>query len=493
MQVEEGTISGVATPDSALFVFKGVPFAAPPVGELRWRAPQPAKHWTGVRRADTFGYSAIQADTGAFGPWTKEFIFGNKTSEDCLYLNIWTAAKRANAKLPVLVYIHGGGFSGGSGEVAVYDGTKLAIKGLVVVTINYRLGALGFFAHPELTKESGHNSSGNYGLLDQVAALRWIQKNIAAFGGNPNNVTIAGQSAGAASVHYLTASPLAKGLFHRAIAQSGSGVGRGFTRPREVAEQEGIRYAQEKKVTSLSALRALPAKSFIGYFSDPFRFGPAIDGWFLTDDVTKIFAEHKQNDVPTLTGLTADEGSAFPNKMSAEAFRKQAQQRYGEHAEAFLSLYPANSDAEVATSQRVAERDQGVYSMALWAEQRANTAKTKSYLYYFAHAIPWPQHPEFGAFHTSEVPYVFHNLHLLDRPWTSTDQRLADIVSSYWVNFATKGDPNGKGLPVWQAFTPQTPLFLRMDANTVPMPLPAKAKREVFKEMLIGRDGKSAL
>jgi para-nitrobenzyl esterase len=486
-----GILEGMEDASTGIRAFKGIPFAAPPVGELRWRPPQPVNNWEGVRKADRFGPSAMQANTGAFGPWTKEFIFGNEVSEDCLYLNVWTAAKTADAKRPVLVYIHGGAFTGGSGEVAVYNGEELAKKGLVVVTINYRLGVLGFFAHPELTKESDHSASGNYGLLDQVAALQWLQKNIAAFGGDPDNVTIAGQSAGAASVHFLTASPLAKGLFHRAIAQSGSGVGRGPTRTREVAEQEGLRFAKEKGADTLEKLRALSAKDVMTSApgGSPFRFGPVVDGWFLPEDVTAIFAKRKQNDVPTLTGLNADEGSFSPTygKIKADAFQKQAQQRYRDRAETFLKLYPAASDEETGQAQKASERDQGLVSMALWAENRAKTASTKAYLYYFSRVIPWPQHPEFGAFHTSEVPYVFHNLKLLDRPWESADRKLADMVSSYWVNFATRGDPNGSGLPRWPAFDAKNIRYMQLDAQPAPISLPEKPKRELFTEVLTGQ------
>jgi para-nitrobenzyl esterase len=491
VRTESGLLSGVAGSNPSVRVFKGIPFAAPPVGELRWRPPQPVSSWEGVRKADHFGPSAMQANTGPFGPWTKEFIFGNEVSEDCLYLNVWTAAKTATAKQPVLVYIHGGAFTGGSGEVAVYNGEELARKGLVVVTLNYRLGIFGFFVHPELTRESDHNASGNYGLLDQVAALQWVKKNIAAFGGDPDRVTIAGQSAGAMSVHFLTASPLAKGLFQRAIAESGSGVGRGSMRTREAAEQEGLMFAHEKGADSLASLRALSAAELMAPppSGNPVRLGPVVDGWFLPADVNAIFARGQQNDVPTLTGLNADEGSASPNygKLKADAFQTQARQRYRrERAEEFLKLYPAASDTEAAASEKASERDQGVISMALWAQNRAKTAHTNAYLYYFARAIPWPQHPEFGAFHTGEVPYVFENLKQLDRPWEPADRKLADVVSSYWVNFASQGDPNGRGLPRWPAFDAKNARFMRLDAPCAPMPLPDKPRQELFTEFLTG-------
>jgi para-nitrobenzyl esterase len=418
--------------------YMGIPYAAPPVGRLRWRPPQPVRAWSKVRRANEPGPSAVQADTGEFGPWTKEFIFNGHTSEDCLYLNLWTAAKQADERLPVLVYIHGGAFSSGSGDVWLYNGASLAKKGLVVVTINYRLGALGFMAHPKLTAESPQRSSGNYGFLDQLAALKWVQKNITAFGGDPKRVTIAGQSAGAASVHFLVASPLAKGLFHRAIAQSGSSVGRSFTRPLSVAEQEGAAFGKEKNAPTIAALRALPASAFV---TPGLRFLPVVDNWFLPEGEPAFCS-----DVPTLTGLNADESSYLPN------YNKQT---------------PREKDAL---------RHQGIQSMAQWAELRAGATRSKTFLYYFARAIPWPEHPEFGAFHTGEVPYVFSNLHFLARPWKTTDFALAETISSYWANFAATGDPNGEGLPRWPVFTDKTPLLQRLDTAITSIPLPDKPR-----------------
>ncbi len=485
VRVESGLLSGVSGSDPSVRVYKGVPFARPPIGELRWRPPQPTAHWDGVRKADRFGPSAMQPDTGAFGPWTREFIFGNEVSEDCLYLNIWTAAQDAKAKRPVLVYIHGGGFSGGSGEVAVYDGEELAKKGLIVVTINYRLGALGFLTHPELTRESDHYASGNYGLLDQVAALQWIRKNIAAFGGDPGRVAIAGQSAGAVSVHLLTASPLARGLFQRAIAESGFGPARYFTGTRDSAEQNGVKFARQKGARTLKELRALPAAELISA-GPGIRFGPVVDGYFLPDDAQTMFEKGRRNDVPTLIGINADEGSSNSayGKVKVDAFRSRARQRYGNRAEEFLKLYPVESDAAAGSAEKAADRDRGVVSLAAWAEEREKTAKSKTYLYFFARAIPWPQHPEFGAFHTGEVPYIFRNLKKLERPWEPADRKLADIVSSYWVNFAATGDPNREGLPIWPAFDSKEPRLMRLDAASAAMGLPELAKRDLFTKTL---------
>ena len=487
VHTESGPVEGVSGADPAVRVYYGLPYAAPPVGALRWRAPRPPEPWTDVLTADTIGPACIQDVVGSRPPWTEEFMVQEAVSEDCLYLNVWTAAASAEERRPVLVYIHGGAFREGSGAIAVYDGEALARKGLVVVTINYRLGVLGFLAHPELSAESAHGASGNYGLMDQAAALRWVQANIAAFGGDPDRVTIAGQSAGAASVHYLTASPQAEGLFHRAVAQSGSGVSR-WTRPLVEAEQDGAAFGREKDAPTIDDLRTLTVDVLTAPTEGGggLRFRPVVDGWFLPLDPIEAHAAGRAHDVPTLTGLNADEGSASPTygKRPAAAFREQAAERFGDRAEVFLALYPAGTDEEAGHAQIASARDQGVVSMALWAANRARTAETNAYLYYFDRAIPWPEYPDFGAFHTSEVPYVFQTLDALDRPWTPTDRQISDRMSDYWVNFAATGDPNGDGLPRWPAYDPDDPRFLRFGAEIAPMQLPDPDKRAFFEAVL---------
>src|SRR5262245_661218 len=468
--IDAGSITGLSseTPDNR--VCKGIPYSAPPVGDLRWRPPQPPAKWDGVRKADKFSDSCVQNLARSRNPWTAEFMVQNQVSEDCLCLNVWTAAKAAGERRPVFVWIHGGAFSEGSGEVAVYVGSELARKGLVVVTINYRLGVFGFLTHPELTKESERNTSGNYGLLDVVAALQWVQKNIAAFGGDPQRVTIAGQSAGAMAVHALTASPLAKGLFHRAIAESGSAVGR-RTRALAEAEQDGLKFAAAKGGQSLRELRAMSADELTR--SGGIRFGPGIDGLFLPAAASVSIASGKQNDVPMVTGLTADEGSASPTygKLKADDFRKQSEQRFGDLAEAFLKLYPADDDSRSGSSQKESAREQGMVSMHLWAADRARTSKANTWTYYFSRAIPWPEQPQYGAFHTSEVPYCFGNLNLLNRPWEPVDRQLSATVMAYWVNFVTKGDPNGKGLPHWPAFDAGNRITMELSEKAGPRPI----------------------
>ena len=483
VRVESGLLEGVPDSVPGVRVFKGVPYAAPPIGDLRWRPPQPAPKWDVVRKADKFSDSCIQNLTRSRNPWTAEFMAQNQASEDCLCLNVWTGAKAASERRPVMVWIHGGAFTEGSGEVAVYDGAELAKKGLVIVTINYRLGALGFLTHPELTRESTRNASGNYGLLDVVAALEWVRKNIASFGGDPQRVTIAGQSAGASAVHALMASPLAKGLFHRAIAESGSGVGR-RTRNLAEAENDGAKFAESKNARSIHDLRAIPAKDLTSVTG--LRFGPVVDGWFLPADATAIVAQGKHNDVPMLTGLTADEGSASPayGKNKAEDFKKQSQQRYGDLAETFLKLYPSDTETQSGVSQKQSARDQGMISMSLWAAERARSSKSKTWTYYFSRAIPWPEQPQYGAFHTSEVPYVFGNFKLLNRPWEQVDRQLSATMMTYWVNFATTGDPNGKGDPPWPAFEPKSHATMELGEKTGPRPIADPARYEFFENFL---------
>jgi para-nitrobenzyl esterase len=324
----------------------------------------------------------------------------------------------------VLVYVYGGGFNEGSIAVSIYDGAALANKGAVIVEANYRVGVLGFLAHPDLTRESPHHASGDYGLLDQVAALRWIKENIAAFGGDPDRVTVFGQSAGAMSVYLLTASPLAKGLFQRAIVQSGPGAMAAFgvpsvnamTRSRADREKSGEKLATELGAKTMAQLRAVDARKLL---ASPLRFGPDVDGWFLPANVGTIYAEHRENDVAMIIGAMADEASAAPGYTAARA-------------------------AEV--------REQSIAGVDQVLTQRGSNTAGVGYAYFFEHAVPWPGHPRFGAFHSGELPYVFDNLRLLNRPWTDADRKLAGVVSSYWVNFAATGDPNGAGLPKWAPY-----------------------------------------
>lgn len=448
VRLDSGQVSGVPGSSPDVVIYKGIPFAAPPVGNLRWRGPQAAAHWDGVRRGAEFGSICMQASGGRGGA-------APKMSEDCLYLNVWTAAKSAGERRPVLVWLHPGGFTSGSGSAPGFDGENLAKKGLVVVTINYRLGIFGFFSHPELTQESDRHASGNYGLMDQVAALQWVQKNIAAFGGDPRRVTIDGDSAGAMSVGDLMISPQAKGLFARAIAESGGPSGLSINPMRKLAdaEQAGVKTADSLNAKSLAELRAKPGEEILKGARGGF---PIIEGWFIPDDPEAIFEEARQNDVPLIVGSNKDEGTFFLQKGPADRFLENTQRRFGDLADTFLKLYPAGTDDEAFTSQLAAFRDELGWVMRQWATLQSKTGKSKAYLYYFTHEPPErPGSPRgdrgSGATHGAEAPYVFENL-APPRPWTDLDHQLADTISSYWANFATTGDPNGKSLPRWPAF-----------------------------------------
>lgn len=479
-----GVVSGVSGRNAGITAFKGIPFAAPPVGDGRWRAPEPPAAWEGVRAAEAFSPGCIQAIVKERKPWTYEFMTHGDVSEDCLYLNVWTPARSAEERRPVFVYIYGGGNNEGSAAVPVYDGEGLASKGLVVVTFNYRVGTFGFFAHPELSKEAPYGASGNYGLLDQIAAVRWVQENISAFGGDPGNVTVAGQSAGANAVHNLTASPLARGLFHRAIAQSGSSINASGGRTLQEQEAEGVRFAQAKGADSVAALRALTAEQIVAPVQETpvFRFNTVVvDGHALPAPVRQIFLEGRQNDVPTLLGGNADEGGASPRPAgTVETFHARARERFGDGAGTFLRLYPVLNDLEARRAANESARDQARVSMYVWALQRASTAKTAAYTYFFTHPLPGPDQEQYGAFHTSEVPYVLNTLDRSDRPFVDGDRRIADLMSSYWVNFAASGDPNAEGLPAWPAVDPKTPATMELGRQFRSIPLAATRARVEF-------------
>ncbi len=489
VRIDTGLVQGVPASDASITVFKGVPFAAPPVGDLRWRPPKPAAHWEGVLKADRFSAGCIQDDVRSLGPWTEEYMHQGNYSEDCLYLNVWTGAKSSREKRPVLLWIHGGAFTGGSGSVALYNGEELARKGIVVVTTNYRLGVLGFLAHPELTRESDVKSSGNYGLLDQLAALEWIKKNISAFGGNPEEVTIGGQSAGAMSVSCLIASPLSKGLFARAIIQSGATLANRSAHLSE-AESAGVKFGAAKGAKSIAELRAMQVEKLTAH-DVQFRSGPVVDGWFLPDDVSAIYAAGKENDVATLTGWTADEGSFNPNygKLKTEEFQSQIQKRFGEKAAEFFKWYPCYSDEQASYAQKSSMRDRNLMSTYLWARERAKTSKTKVYTYFWTHPLPGPDKERYGAFHSSELPYMFNSLkQATGRPWADEDHTIAETTSSYWANFIAKGDPNGKGLVKWPAFDPAKPVTMELGnrfglAWVAKDPLKLKFLEEVIEKM----------
>jgi len=459
IQTDNGQVEGLPNADASVVAFKGIPFAAPPVGDLRWKAPQPVQNWEGVRECKEFSSSAMQSTPAPFLMWTSEFIAPAKPlSEDCLYLNLWTANPASAEKRPVIVFIHGGGFTSGSGSVPIYDGEEMAKAGVVFVTINYRVGIFGFFSHPELTAESPHHTSGNYGLLDQIAALKWVQKNIAAFGGDPTRVTIAGQSAGAFSVNFLVASPLAKGLFQRAIAESGGAVlpTSRFARNNtfEQAEKVGEEVAAKLNASSIADLRKIPAEELLKVRT---MSGPIIDGYVLPTDLYTIFSEGKQNDVPVLTGWNAQEGNFSGQLVDAATFKKRIEETYGDKAEEFLKLFPADDDTQAQKSQLELSGLQtfGVQAFK-WMQFQNQTGHSEVFMYHFIRALPYGEGQKpYGAFHTGEVPYAYKNLRMSKvRPWEDVDYKLSDTMSSYWINFAKNGDPNGPGLPEWKPCAP---------------------------------------
>lgn len=479
VRTESGLVSGFSSGTPAVQVYEGIPYAAPPVGPLRWQPPQPPVAWKGVRKAERFSASCMQVIRGEHLPWTREFMAQYPISEDCLYLNVWTQAKGASARLPVLVWIHGGGFVEGAASPAVYSGEHLARQGIVVVSINYRLGVFGFMAYPGLTAESPHHASGDYGLEDVVAALGWVHRNIAAFGGDPGRVTIAGQSSGAAAVIYMTASPLAKGLFGGAIAESGAYLSPPGTVSLAEGESQGTAFAASAGAHTLAELRAMSAESLVeAQKKAGLRFRPDVDGWFLPETIPAIFAAGRQNDVPTITGLNADEGSYSGKygKLTPDQFKQQARERYGARADEFLKLYPAGSQAEATISEKESARDSERVSMYLWGVNRAKTAKTPAFTYYFDRAIPWPGHPEFGAFHSAEIPYWFRNLDVLARPWTAVDRSLSESMSGYWVHFIETGTPDRKGLPHWPAVAPGSRVTMELGEELRPVPVATDAR-----------------
>lgn len=483
VQTELGTLEGVAR--NGIVTFEGVPFAAPPVGDLRWRAPQPPAPWKGVRKADRFGPSCMQFKAGERLPWTREFMVQNEVSEDCLYLNIWTPKVGAVIHLPVIVFIHGGGFSEGSGAIEIYDGTNLAAKGAVVVTINYRLGVFGFLSYPGLTAESAHHSSGNYGLLDQIAALKWVKANIAAFGGDPHNVTIWGQSAGAFSVGALIASPVAAGLFQHAQADSGLGFTSLPMLNLNAAEQNGIKFAAEHHAASLKQLRALSAESLLpdpnDHMAGALRFSPIVDGWILPDTPNNMNAKGDDNDVPVITGYQAGDSALFFQPIqSLDEYHQLLQKRYGQMASEFEKLYPVTKDDDIRKVMLASGQDRDRVSMFLWASERVKSHHQPVFTYFFDRAIPWPAHPEFGAFHTGEIPYFFLNLKLLDRPWEKEDDTLANETSSYLLNFASRGNPNGSGLTEWPRVESTRPQTMQLGTHLGAMPLADSEKLDFW-------------
>jgi para-nitrobenzyl esterase len=477
-QVTGGRVSGVVT--NSIAAFKGIPFAAPPVGDLRWAAPRPVKEWSGVKAASSFAPGCIQ-DTAL----AKLFGAPDAISEDCLYLNVWTPAATATERLPVMVWIYGGSFTSGMTSIPAYDGTPLAEKGVVVVSVSYRVGVFGFLAHPELSKESG-KGSGNFGLQDQIAGLRWVKDNIARFGGDPNRVTIFGESAGGMSVSMLAASPAARGLFHRAISQSGGHFGparigtiAGATSPPlQEAERIGQLFFKRLGAADLASARALPGAR-IQAAAGPGLQGalwPVFDDDVLPGDQYELYQARRFNDTPVLIGSNSDEGITFAaGTTTPAALEATIRLGYGGRPE-ILAAYPHMTDAEATQSMRNLLRDTTFgWPTWAWALLQSKHGANKAYVYYFDHRTPLSPN---GAGHAAEIPYVFRTLGkftgpaALVGPPRPVDHAMSDLMSSYWVNFAKTGDPNGPGLPPWPAFTESAQTMMHFDAQSSARPAP---------------------
>ena len=477
IRIESGLIRGEPADNSATTVFRGIPYAAPPIGQNRWRPPQPPASWSGVRPATAFGPRCVQ---GGFAPGADQVL----SSEDCLYLNVWTPAQSQDELHPVMLWIHGGGFFTGSGNAPQYDAQHLAAKGAVVVTFNYRLGTFGFFAHPELTAESPNGSSGNYAMLDAIAALEWIYQNISAFGGDPTNVTVFGESAGAVAVSALISSPLSLGLIHRAILQSrADNPVLGYTAMQQptLAEMEaaGLAQMREFDASSLAELRAASAQEIFDNF--PTGGSVNVDGWFLPKSIFQTFADGEQHPVYLMVGSNRDEANFFgPGFPDLATYRNTVNELYGDMADEFLALYPASTDAEANAMGKQAFNDEMAFLARSMAKYQADWG-FESYVYFFTRVPPGTNR---GATHVTELAYVF-NQHDQHPEWTDADRALADAMATYWVSFARSSRAGGQGLPSWEGFTGNSPgnvmvLDTDMHMDTQEM-VPSAEKLEFFE------------
>ena len=481
---QAGLVQG--TTENGLTVYKGIPFAAPPLGDSRWRAPEPPAKWTGVKVTDKFAPGCMQIPIvmPALG------LEGFPVSEDCLYLNVWTPAKSPNEHLAVMVWIYGGGFTIGATSMSLYDGANLAKKGVIVVSIAYRVGPFGFFAHPQLSAEQGGHS-GDYGLMDQIAGLEWVKRNITAFGGDAHRVAIFGESAGGISVSMLAASPLAKGLFTGAISESGGNFApaRADNEGGEnmlslaTAEENGKAFLAKIGASSIADARKMPVETIMkGVTPGLGGAWPDFDGYVLLKDQYDLYERGQYNDAPVLIGSNADEGALFVPTAKAEAYQASIHSGYGEYADQILAAYPGRTDAEALRSSRDLFRDTAfAWPTWTWARLQSKTGKGKVFVYYFSHRPPYPDMPQFkdwGASHGSEMQYVFENFGK-NAP-SNADKALADQMSSYWVNFAKTGNPNGEGLPTWPAFTAANQQVMNLNDPSKPIPLPNIEKLKVL-------------
>lgn len=492
VKIEQGLIEGLYDTRSGLQYYLGIPFAKPPVGELRWKAPQPLETWKGVKMTKQFGPRPIQAIV--FGDMNSR---SNGVSEDCLYLNVWTPAKRNTTGLPVLVYFYGGGFVAGDGSEPRYDGASMAKKGIVVVTVNYRLGLFGFFAHPELSKETSYKASGNYGYLDQAFALQWVQKNIASFGGDPKKVTIAGESAGSVSVSAQMVSPLSKNLIAGAIGESGSGISALSAVPLAEAEKQGLEFAQKAGYTSLTQLRSASTRELYEVYQESRRFGfpSVIDGYFLPKSMLEIFESKEQAQVPLLVGWNSAEipGMAFMQGLpyTKENFIQKVKEAYPNDYEELLSIVPHNTKEEIEWAATNLASDRFIaYSTWKWFDVHRKSSNQPVYRYLYSKLRPplkdqslapglaggttaaqqgAPAFTPIGAPHACEIEYAMGNLHLVnDYAWTTEDFKVSETMLNFFANFIKTGNPNGDKLPEWPAAKSgdQEPPVMIIDAES---------------------------
>jgi para-nitrobenzyl esterase len=527
VKTANGVIESTAVPKDGVRRFKGIPFAQPPVGDLRWREPQPVKNWTGVRNADEFGSACMQR----LSPGSDYWIRAKGMSEDCLYLNVWTPAKSGSERLPVLVYIFGGGFQNGDGSEPRYDGESMARRGMVAVSINYRTNVFGFFSHPELTKESPHHASGNQGLLDQTAALRWVQQNIAAFGGDPKRVTIAGESAGSISVSAQMASPLSKNLMAGAIGESGAMISSLPPRPLAETEKDGVALGERAGAPTLAALRALSAQKIQEVLAPPagagarggpgapgtpsLRFGTTLDGYFLPKTLTEIYEAGQQAKIPLLAGTNSEEQGARAvlgqSEPTVENFAAAIRRLYPDDADQVLKVYaPTTPDEVLQAATDLASARFISQSTWKWTELQMKTGGKPVYRYFYTRVRPRylgmpgraaPQAPAQppaggragmtpsaprGAAHSAEIQYAMGNLELDNRyAWEPDDRKVSETMQGYFVNFIKTGNPNGPGLPNWPAYDAKTNYMrMRIDAVSKAEPEPDRARYLVLDAIL---------
>jgi len=491
VEIADGLVEG--TREDNLTIYRGIPYASPPVGELRWRPPARPQPWQGVLKATAFKPACPQI--GAVVPGMEV----QATREDCLYLNIWTAASRPTAPLPVMVWLYGGNNTNGSGSARLYWGDRLAHKGVLVVTFNYRLGALGLLAHRDLSRESVHGVSGNYLLLDQIALLHWVQSNIAKFGGNPGNVTIFGQSAGAYDISNLMVSPLAKGLFQRAIAESGGDLGPVDTRDGppslQTAEQAGAAFAAQFHAATIAELRRLPVDTILSIPPPPLP--PNVDGYVLPKSGSEAYADHDQQRADLLLGYTANDGAPVM-PADASAYRSNVKRLYGDFADRILALYPSETDEQAKESWRRLQTEEGfAWQSITWARLNRQAGAHNTFLYVFSHVPPFLPYTKIGVSHGAELSYVFgfpprNTFFKVESAIRADlDVHIGDEIQTYWTNFAKTGNPNGNDVPEWPAFDSRE-YVLEIGDKMTTVELPERPAYELMDQFIESLHGNAA-